>query len=110
VVLRLAGLVFGVIQLLLVLRLALPFVHVPGGLQGYVPGLITVTDWLITPFNFVVRSFDLGPVSHDLSRLGGALPTGLANQIDAGLIVAIVGWAIVAGIVSIVLRLVFRAI
>jgi len=108
-VVGMAGLVFGIIQLLLLMRLVLPFVHVPAGLHTYVPGLVTVTDWLITPFSFVVNSFDLGQASHELSQFGGVLPLAFANKLDAGVIVAMIGWGIVAGLAVLILRLLFRA-
>jgi hypothetical protein len=109
-VVGMAGLAFGIIQLLLVMRLALPFVHVPAALHSYVPGLVTVTDWLITPFNFVINSFDLGQASHELSQFGGVLPVAFANKLDAGVIVAMIGWGIIAGVVILILRTLFRVL
>ena len=105
---RLVGLVFAVISLLLLLRLALPYVTVPSALQSWVPGLITVTNWLIAPFKPLVTSFDMSQIERDLGQFGGGVAPSLANRIDPALIVAIIGWGIVAGIVMLVVSVVLR--
>jgi hypothetical protein len=105
---RLVGLVFAVISLLLLLRLALPYVKVPSALQGWVPGLITVTNWLIAPFKPLVTSFDMSQIEHDLGQFGGSVAPSFANKVDPALIVAIIGWGIVAGVVMFIASLVLR--
>lgn len=104
---RLAAFVFGIIEILLLIRLALPFVDVPKSLQDWVPGLITVTDWLVSPFQVLVKPFDLGPVSHDLSSFGGGLGTYI-NQLDSGVVVAMIGWGVIAAVVTLILSLLSR--
>ena len=103
---RLAALAFGLIESLLLLRLALPFVKAPKAVQQYVPLLLSVTNVLLAPFEPFVRSFQLDHVG-GIGLPGGGL-AAYAERVDPGVIVAIVGWAAIAVFISVVLTLVVR--
>jgi hypothetical protein len=107
-VLRLAGLGFAAIQITLALRLLLPFVEVPGSLEGYVPTLVRVSDVLVAPFSALVEPYDLDPVLDELGGISRATLGAYAEGLDLGVAVAMVGWALVATFVLFVMRLVVR--
>jgi hypothetical protein len=105
-VVRVVGVVFALIEGALVLRLLLPFVRVPKALREYVPGLIDVSDLLAAPFRLIVEPFDLGS-----GAIPGASELGFGryvDKVDPAILVAIVGWGVIAGVLMIVLRLVAR--
>lgn len=102
---RLAALGFGLIQTLLLLRLVLPFVGVPRAVQQYVPLLISVTDVLVSPFQIFIKSF---PLTQYPTTLHGGVFGAYSGRIDPGIIAAMVGWAAIAIVVSVMLTLAVR--
>jgi hypothetical protein len=94
--------IFAIIQVLLLLRLALPFLHWPAALDEWIPKLINATDVLAAPFHPIVRTLDIK------SAAGGVLST-YTNQLDAGVLVAMVGWGLIAIVILMVLSLLSRA-
>jgi hypothetical protein len=105
VLVRLAALGFGLIQALLLLRLVLPLVGVPKAVQQHVPLLISVTDVLVSPFQIFIKSFPLTQVRTTLPGGGFGAYSG---RVDPGIIAAMVGWAAVAIVVSVMFTLVVR--
>lgn len=105
---RVAAVVFAIIQTLLLVRLALPYVHWPATLDPWIPRLIDVTDLLVAPFQPLVRTFDLKSAARDLPALGGVL-TGYVDKLDAGVLVAMIGWGAIAFVVVLVVSLISRA-
>jgi hypothetical protein len=105
VLVRLAALGFGLIQALLLLRLVLPFVPVPKAAHQYVPLLVSVTDVLVAPFQIFIKSFPLNQVATTLP--GGGFGA-FSGRVDPGVIAAMVGWAAIAIIVSVMLTLAVR--
>ena len=105
--LRLVGLALALVQAALTLRLLLPFVRVPKGLQDFVPTLISITDVLIAPFRMIVAPYDLG----GSLRLPGGGDLGLGqyvDKVDPAVLVAMVGWGIAGGLVLFIVRNVIR--
>jgi hypothetical protein len=105
---RLAAFVFAMIQTLLLLRLSLPFVRIPQTLQDWVPPLIDVTDLLVAPFAPFAKTFDLRAAAENLPAFGGALGS-YADKFDAAVLIAMVGWGVVAIAVTLIASLVSRA-
>jgi hypothetical protein len=108
-IIRLAGIAFAVIQVTLALRLLLPFVEVPTGFEDYLPGLRAVTELWLAPFAAIVDQLDvLGS--------GASLDSGWPEEdrepttFEPAVVVAMIGWAIVAAFVLFVLRLIFRPV
>ena len=99
---KILAFVFAIIQVLLLVRLALPFVHWPSTLDDWVPRLINVTDVLAAPFQPIVKTLDIR------SAAGGVLST-YVNQLDAGVLVAMIGWGVITVVVLMVLNLLSRA-
>jgi hypothetical protein len=107
ILIRILALVFALIQVVLGLRLILPFVTVPKALHQYVPTLISVSDALMAPFKGITAPYDLGK----FAGVPGGLDTGFGkyvNNVDPGVIVAMVGWGIIAGLALFILRMVIR--
>jgi hypothetical protein len=104
---RLAGLFFAFVQITLVLRLALPFVEVPEGLEEYVPTLMAVTDLWLAPVEAVIERFALTDVAESLAMTGEELVTG-PEEFEPVVLVAMVAWAVAAVFALFVLRLIFR--
>jgi hypothetical protein len=94
--------IFAIIQVLLLLRLALPFLHWPAAVDEWIPKLINATDVLAAPFQPIVRTVDI------TSAAGGVL-SKYTNQLDAGVLVAMVGWGLIAIVILMVLSLLNRA-
>jgi hypothetical protein len=105
---RIAAFAFAMIQLVLLLRLALPFVRIPDTLRSWVPALIDVTDLLVSPFQAFAKTFDLKSAIPNLPAFGGAF-SGYADRLDGAVLVAMIGWGIVAFVVTLILSLVSRA-
>lgn len=104
---RAVSLLLVFIEAVLTLRLLLPFMRVPRSMEGYVPMLVTVSDWLMAPFQLFLRPFTLD----QLSKLPGASELGYErylDKIDTTVLVAMVGWAIAGAIVLFVLRMLIR--
>jgi hypothetical protein len=103
---RVAVVLFSIIQTLLGLRLASNFVEVPSGLAQYVPTLHAITETLSDPFTgfadlLGIEIADLGPA--------GAVGGGLFDRLDVSVVVALVGWSLIELVVIMVLRVVARA-
>lgn len=93
--LRLIVLAFGIIQLLLTLRLILPLFggSVPEAAEPFMPAFIDITDLLIVPFSWL--------------KLPGDGFTGFGGgQFDASVLPALIGWSVVQLVVITALRLV----
>lgn len=104
-VLRVAVILFSIIQALLGLRLISNLIEVPSGLVQYVPTLFALTDPLITPFvefaallGVEVGALPIGPVG-----------SGLFDRLDGSVVLALVGWSLIELIVVMVLRVTTRA-
>lgn len=105
---RTGAFVFAIIQVLLLLRLALPFLRIPDTLRDWMPLLIQVTDLLVVPFGAISRTFDLKSAAENLPAFGGVF-AGYADRLDGAVLVAMIGWGIVAFVVTLILSLVSRA-
>jgi hypothetical protein len=104
---RLAAFGFAIIQALLLLRLALPFLRIPSTLNDWVPALIQVTDLLVAPFQPIAKTFDLKTAAQTLPAFGGAF-SGYVDRIDGAVVVAMIGWGLIAFVVTLILTLVAR--
>jgi hypothetical protein len=104
---RFTGLLLALIEAVLALRLLFPFMHVPKSLEGYVPILVTISDWLMAPFQLFLHPFTL----NHLAKLPGSTELGYKeylNRLDATVLVAMVGWAVIGSVVLLVMRLILR--
>ena len=105
---RVVSLVLALIEAVLALRLLFPFMRIPKSMNGYVPILVTISDWLMAPFKLFFQPFSL----NELSKLPGGTEFGYKeylNKLDTTVLVAMVGWAIIGSLVLFVLRMVVRA-
>lgn len=92
--LRLIVAAFGIVQLLLTLRLMLPFVgNVPEAVEPLMPAFIQITDLLIAPFSWI-----------EIPGFGGGFPGFGGGQFDASVLPALIGWSVVELVVIGVLR------
>jgi hypothetical protein len=89
------------IEGMLALRLLLPFMRIPDSLEGFVPGLVAVTDVLVAPFRVFVQPFTL----EQLETLpgGGLGYARYLDQVDTTVLVAMIGWAVIAAVLLFVL-------
>jgi YggT family protein len=87
---RVVGLVFGVVQALIGLRILL-LVLDANGRNGIVAAILNVTNVLVDPFRGVLR----------LDRIAA----GSGSVLDVAAIVAIVGWTLVEALILALLRL-----
>ncbi len=106
-IIRLAGLFFAFIQITLVLRLVLPFVEVPVGLEEYVPALIDLTDIWLLPIEVIGERFEITGLAEDIAEVGDASISG-PQEFEPGVIAAMLFWGLVAWFSLFVLRLIFR--
>ena len=104
---RSAGLFFALVQITLVLRLALPFVEVPEGLEEYVPALMNTTDLWLAPVRAVTDQFELSGMTETIVEAGADTVSG-PEEFEPIVLVAMVAWALVAWFFLFVLRLIFR--
>ena len=102
---RVAIAVFGVIQAVLTLRLLLPFIDLPPALAQFEPTILTVSDALIAPFSAFTSLLGVG------SGLGGSGTTGgsFLEQLDAPVVVALVGWSLIELVGLAILRIFTRS-
>lgn len=109
ILIRLAGLFFAVVQITLALRLLLPFVEVPISLEEYVPTLLQVTDLWLAPFAALVDQLDIPGTTEGLITATGV--EGVApDAFEPLVVIAMVGWAIIAMFGLFVLRLIIRPV
>ena len=104
---RLVSLVLALIEAVLALRLLFPFMRVPKSLNDYVPVLVTLSDWLMAPFQLFLQPFSL----HELSKLPGGSELGYKDyldKLDTTVLVAMIGWAIIGSLVLLILRALVR--
>ena len=104
---RIVSLALALIEAVLALRLLLPFMRVPKSLHGYVPMLVTVSDWLMAPFKLFLQPFSL----NELSKLPGGSELGYKDyldKLDTTVLVAMIGWAIIGSMLLFVLRMMAR--
>ncbi len=106
-VIRLAGLFFAFVQITLALRLALPFVEVPVGLEAYVPTLLSVTDLWLLPIDVIGERFEITGMAGDLAEVGQATVVG-PEEFEPNVIAAMLLWGLIAWFSLFVLRLIFR--
>ena len=104
---RLAGLFFAFVQITLVLRLALPFVEVPQGLQEFVPPLLDITDVWLVPVETIFERFEVTGLAEDLAQVGDDSISG-PDEFEPLVLVAMLFWGIAAAFILFVLRLIFR--
>jgi hypothetical protein len=107
ILIRSAGLFFAFVQITLLLRLALPFVEVPEGLEEYLPALMNTTDLWIAPVLAVSERFELSGLTGTIVEAGAATVSG-PEEFEPIVLVSMVAWAIAAWFVLFVLRLIFR--
>jgi hypothetical protein len=107
IVIRLAGLFFAFVQITLALRLVLPFVEVPVGLEEYVPGLVAVTDLWLLPIEVIGERFEVTGLAQDLAEVGDASISG-PEEFEPSVIAAMLLWGLIAWFSIFVLRLIFR--
>lgn len=90
---RLIVAAFGIVQLLLGIRLILPLIGtVPEPAEPFMPAFIEITDLLIAPFSWI--------------QLPGTGFTGFGGgQFDGSVLPALIGWSVVELVVLGVLRL-----
>ena len=106
-IIRLAGLFFAFVQISLALRLALPFVEVPPGLEAYVEPLISVTDLWLLPVDVISERFEITGLAGDVAEAGEASVTG-PEDFEPNVIAAMLLWGLFAWFGLFVLRLIFR--
>ena len=106
-IIRLAGLFFALVQITLALRLALPFVEVPVGLEEYVPALMSLTDLWLLPVEVIGERFEITGVAGDLAEVGENSVVG-PEEFEPSVIVAMLLWGLIAWFSLFVLRLIFR--
>jgi hypothetical protein len=106
-VIRLAGFFFAIVQITLVLRLALPFVEVPEGLEEFVPPLVAVTDLWLAPVETIIDRFEVSGLAQELAQVGDDTITG-PEEFEPIVLVAMLFWGVAAAFVLFVLRLIFR--
>jgi hypothetical protein len=106
---RLAGLFFAFVQVTLALRLLLPFVEVPLALEEYVPTLLEVTDVWLVPFAALIDQLDIMDASEGLATATGVEGV-VPEAFEPVVVVAMVGWAVIAMFGLFVLRLIFRPV
>ena len=104
---RLAGLFFAFVQITLTLRLILPFVTVPEGLEEYVPTLIDITDAFMAPVIAVIERFEITGLAESLAVAGDGVVRG-PEEFEPLVLVAMIFWVVVAMFALFVLRLIFR--
>ncbi len=108
ILIRVVGFGLALIEAILALRLLFPFMRIPKSLDDYVPVLVTISDWLMAPFQLFLHPFSLA----QLSKLPGGAEVGYKeylDKLDTTVLVAMVGWAIVGSLVLFVLRVTVRA-
>jgi hypothetical protein len=105
---RLAGFFFAFVQITLALRLLIPFVTVPDALEDFVPPLLVMTDWWLAPFNFLLERLDVLGVEVTLPTAVVDGEIVVPTEFEPAVVVAMVGWAIIAAFFLFVLRLIFR--
>lgn len=106
--LRLAGLTFALIEIVLAMRLLLPFVEVPRQFREHVPALVALSDRLVQPFQAFIEPYDLKGALEELGSFSTEALGRYADSLDPAIIVAMVGWAVVSVFVLFVMRLVIR--
>ncbi len=106
-VIRLAGLFFAFVQITLALRLVLPFVDVPPGLEQYVPPLLDITDLWLLPIEVIGERFEITGVAESIAEVGDATASG-PEAFEPSVIAAMLFWGLVAWFSIFVLRLIFR--
>lgn len=93
---RLVGIAIVLIESLLALRLLMPFMRIPGALEGVVPVLVSLSDLLIAPFQAFFTPFRLDQLS---ALPGGDMGYGrYLDQVDTTVLVAMIGWAVIGSV------------
>ena len=105
---RLAGIFFAIVQISLALRLLIPFVTVPAALEEFVPPLLVMTDWWLAPFNALIDRLDVLGVNVELPTAVVDGQVVVPTEFEPAVVVAMIGWAIIAAFALFVLRLIFR--
>ena len=108
IILRLSGLLFAFIEITLALRLLIPLVDVPTALEGFVPPILVVTDWWLAPFIALIERLEIlgGDVTIQTAVVDGKVI--VPTEFEPIVVVAMIGWAIIAAFILFVLRLIFR--
>ena len=104
---RFVGLLLALIEAVLALRLLFPLMRIPKSMDGYVPTLVAISDWLMAPFQAIVQPFSLEDLEQAAGRHGPGL-SRLPEQARHSVLVAMVGWAIIGSLVLFILRMIVR--
>jgi hypothetical protein len=110
IIVRLAGILFALIQITLALRLLLPFVQVPLALEGFVPTLLVVTDWWLAPFVAIIDTLDILGTGASLDTATEDGQVIVPTEFEPAVVVAMIGWALIAAFILFILRLIFRPV
>ena len=105
---RLAGIFFAFVQITLALRLLLPFVAVPAALADFVPSLLVVTDLWLAPLVAIIDGLDVMDTGANLDTATQDGEVVVPTEFEPAVVVAMIGWAIIAAFSLFILRLLFR--
>ena len=107
---RLAGIFFAFVQITLALRLLLPFVEVPAALEDFVPTLLVVTDLWLTPWVAIIDALDVMGTGANLDTATQDGEVVVPTELEPAVVVAMIGWAIIAAFALFILRLLLRPV
>ena len=110
ILIRLAGIFFAFVQITLALRLLLPFVEVPAALVDFAPPLLVVTDWWLAPWVAIIDALDVLGTGADLDTATEDGEVVVPTEFEPAVVVAMIGWAVIAAFGLFILRLVFRPV
>ncbi len=107
---RLAGIFVAFVQITLALRLLLPFVDVPVALADFVPTLLVVTDWWLAPWVAIIDALDVMGTGANLDTASENGEVVVPTEFEPAVVVAMIGWGILAAFALFLLRLRFRPV
>jgi hypothetical protein len=107
---RLAGIFFAFVQVTLALRLLLPFVEVPAALADFVPSLLVVTDLWLAPWIAIIDALDVMDTGANIDTATQDGEVVVPTEFEPAVVVAMIGWAIIAAFSLFILRLLFRSV
>jgi hypothetical protein len=103
----LIGLVFAAIEVLLLVRLALPFIQLPAAINEWIPKLLWVTDQLLAPFSGFFQPFNLAGAIQ-LTATTSATYGLYQNRWDVALLMAMAVYGAIAFLIWLVLSMLGR--
>jgi hypothetical protein len=107
---RIAGIFFAFVQITLALRLLLPFVAVPAALEDFVPTLLVVTDLWLAPWVAIIDALDVMGTGANLDTATQDGEVVVPTEFEPAVVVAMIGWALIAAFALFILRLLFRPV